>query len=94
MLNPFGDNRGRLQHLISSPPDDRDCNRVESHCLSIQGFVVNARPESSGRSHATSASPSDRTGSSSCGSRRSLRAANTDRSRQCSILGAEEVLQQ
>jgi hypothetical protein len=43
MFNPSSDNRGRLQQLISSQPDRRDCNRVEGDCLCIQGIVVNAR---------------------------------------------------
>ena len=43
MLNPSSENRGRRQQLISSQPDRRDCNRVEGHCLCIQGVVVNAR---------------------------------------------------
>jgi len=43
MFNPSSDNRGRLQQLISSQPDRRDCNRVEGHCLRVQCIVVNAR---------------------------------------------------
>jgi len=43
MFNPSSDNRGRLLQLISSQPDRRDCDRVEGHCLCIQGVVVNAR---------------------------------------------------
>jgi len=43
MFNPSSDNRGRLQQLMCSQPDRRDCNRMEGHGLCIQGIVVNAR---------------------------------------------------
>ena len=43
MFNLSSDNRGRLQQLISSQPDRRDCNRVVDDSLSIQSIVVNAR---------------------------------------------------
>jgi len=43
MFNPSSDNRGRIQQLISSQPNRRDCNRVEGNCLCIQDGVVNAR---------------------------------------------------
>ncbi len=43
MFNPSSDNGARIQQFIGSQPDRRYCDRVERHCLCIQGIVVNAR---------------------------------------------------
>ena len=72
MFNPSSDSGGRIHQLESSQPDNRDYDRVECHCLSYPAHYRERSAESSGSSHATPASPSGRTGSSSCGSRRVL----------------------
>jgi hypothetical protein len=42
VFNPSGDSRGRIHHLGSSQPDNRNYHRVQRHCLRGQRVIVNA----------------------------------------------------
>ena len=79
MFNPSGDSRGRIHQLGSSQPDNRELQPGGTSLSSCPARYRERSAESSGSSHATPASPSARTGSSSCGSRHALGCSSAHR---------------